>query len=241
MELFTEKMNVVKTNLYEQIADKLEDAIISEGPAGEDKLPSEQALAEQFCVSRNVIREALKLLKERGLIESKNGTGSYITKPEAHNLSDVISRIVLMDNIDYKAIYDVRIILETAACRRAAENVSRQQLLGMEQLLERLRDKSLDVATRRLMDYDFHVAIAKAAGNPLLVIFVEAMKNVFLDMIEKGIILQGGIDDGIIRHDRIFKALQQKDADLAEQMMYDHLYHSRKNVEKYFSDMEMEN
>lgn len=240
MFLKGERLVVSKVNLYEQIADKLESLILSSGYT-EEKLPSEQALAEQFSVSRNVVRESLKLLKERGLIESRNGTGSYITKPEAANLSDVISRMVVMDNMDYRAIYDVRIILETAACRRAAGRVTEDQLIHMEQLLERLKDRSLTVSERRETDFAFHEAIAEAAGNPLLAVLIQAMKNIFIEMIEKGIFMTGGIDDAIIRHGHIMDALKLHDAEGAEQAMYDHLHFSKKNVERYLKEKNSQN
>ena len=75
MKLSGEDFAVSKVNLYEQIADRLETWILANSFEGQKKLPSEQALADEFCVSRNVIREALKLLKERGLVDSRNGTG----------------------------------------------------------------------------------------------------------------------------------------------------------------------
>lgn len=240
MAISDEKYAVVRTNLYEQIADRLEEIILNELQAGNDKLPSETALAEKFNVSRNVVRESLKILKERGLIESRNGTGSYITKPEAHNLSDVINRMVVMDNIHYKDIYDVRIILETAACKRAATRVTAKEIKRMEKLLERLKDKNLSVKERRELDFDFHVAIAEAAGNPLLVVFVQTMKNVFQDLMEKGIFMQGGIDDAIVRHGNILDALKAKDPNMAEVMMYDHLHFSKKNVENYYKNKAQE-
>lgn len=240
MAISDNKYAIVRTNLYEQIADRLEDIILDELPAESDKLPSETALAEKFNVSRNVVRESLKILKERGLIESRNGTGSYITKPEAHNLSDVINRMVVMDNIHYKDIYDVRIILETAACKRAATRVTAREIKKMEKLLERLKDKSLSVEERRELDFDFHVAIAEAAENPLLVVFVQTMKNVFMDLIEKGIFIQGGIDDAIVRHGNILDALKAKDPNMAEVMMYDHLHFSKKNVESFYKNKAQE-
>lgn len=230
-----ERLAVSRVNLYEQIADKLEQLILN-AEYTEEKLPSEQALAEQFAVSRNVVREALKILKERGLIESRNGTGSYITKPEAANLSDVISRMVVMDHIDYRAIYDVRIILETAACRSAAEQVTTGQLLQMEGLLERLKDRTLTVKERRETDFAFHEAIAEATGNPLLAVLVRAMKNIFIEMIEKGIFITGGIDDAIMRHARIMDALKVHDPQSAEAAMFDHLQFSKKNVEQYLKN-----
>jgi GntR family transcriptional repressor for pyruvate dehydrogenase complex len=233
MKLTGGDFTVSRVNLYEQIADRLEDWILANGFEGEEKLPSEQALADEFNVSRNVIREALKLLKERGLVDSRNGTGSYITKPEATNLSDVISRMVAMDNIDYKSIYEVRIILETAACKKAAQLVTPMQLQEMEELLEKMKDRSLTVQERREMDFAFHAAIAHATGNPLLEVMVKAMKNVFIRMIEKGIFLEGGIDDAIMRHGNILDALKEHDPIMAEDAMHDHLSFSRKNVERY--------
>lgn len=232
------RLAVSRVNLYEQIADKLEELILS-AEYIDEKLPSEQALAEQFAVSRNVVREALKILKERGLIESRNGTGSYITKPEAANLSDVISRMVVMNNIDYCAIYDVRIILETAACRSAAERVTTGQLMQMEELLERLKDRTMTVKERRETDFAFHEAIAEATGNPLLAVLIRAMKNVFIEMIEKGIFMTGGIDDAIMRHARIMDALRVHDPQEAEAAMFDHLQFSKKNVEQYLKNKEV--
>ena len=157
---------------------------------------------------------------------------------EASNLSDVISRMVVMDNIDFKDIYDLRIILETAACKRAATNATEEDLEHMEELLQQLKDKSMSVIERRELDFAFHIAIAEATGNPLLVVFVQTMKNVFIDMIEKGIFIEGGIDDAILRHANILEALKLGDANMAEVMMYDHLHFSKKNVENYYKKME---
>ena len=65
-----------KDHLYEQVADLLEQQILNNYEDGA-RLPSEQHLAEEYSVSRTIIRESLKLLKERGLIDSKTGSGSY--------------------------------------------------------------------------------------------------------------------------------------------------------------------
>lgn len=235
MRMPEEGFALSRANLYEQIADTLESWILANGYTEDGKLPSEQTLADEFGVSRNVIREALKLLKERGLVESRNGTGSYITKPEAANLSDVISRMVAMNHIDYLAIYEIRSILETASCRKAARTATKEQLAQMQELLENLKDRSISVEERREKDFAFHIAIAEAAGNPLLVILVQAMKNIFMEMIEKGIFITGGIDDAIMRHNSIMNALLKHDADAAERAMRDHLEFSRKNVEVYMA------
>ena len=229
-------MNAVsKISLYERVADLLEERILSDGYEYEKKLPSEQALAEQYCVSRTVIREALKLLKERGLVDSRNGMGSYVTKPAAENLADVIYRMAVLDKISYAEIYGVRKILEIAACREAAAAVKKEELMQMGEYLERLKDRSISVKERRELDYNFHAAIAEASGNRLLGILVRTTRNVFIAMIEKGIFTEGGIEDAILRHDRIMQALVNHDPAAAETAMQEHLDQSYENVVKYMS------
>lgn len=221
-----------KSPMYEQLADLLETQIITAYEQG-GKLPSEQALAEQYQVSRTIIREAIKLLHERGLIDSRTGSGAYVTKPEANNVSDVVSRIIRMNNIDAQAIYDVRGILEEAAVRRAAQYVTKEQIARMERTLATLRDRSISFDQRRDFDFEFHYQIAQASGNPLLVVLIETMANVFKDVITSGIFLEGGIDDGIMRHQKILNAIAARDPDQAELAMREHLAQSLCNVKAF--------
>lgn len=232
MDLELNRFAVSRVNLYEQIADRLEKLILSSA-FKEEKLPSEQTLADQFAVSRNVIREALKLLKERGLVESRNGTGSYITKPEPENLSDVIGRMVVLDNISYNDVFSVRIILETAACRAAAEKITDGQLKELEKLYEQMQDKSISLEQRCGMDFDFHLAIARAAGNPLLDILIQAMKKLYVSILEMSIIQNNTIEDAIVHHGQILELLKEHDAPKAEMAMKYHLETSRQKVERY--------
>ena len=67
--------------------------------------------------------------------QPRNGTGSYITKPDEANLSDVIGRMIVIDNMDYKDIYDMRIILEVAACKKAASVITSDEIDELGQLL----------------------------------------------------------------------------------------------------------
>lgn len=225
---------IVRAKLSEQIADRLENIILNEEWETSEKLPPEQSLAERFGVSKNVIRESLNILKERGLVESRNGSGNYVTRPKADNLSDVIERMIVLDNIDYKQIYDTRIIIETAACRRAAGAITQKYIVKLEKLLERLTDTNLPVQERREIDLNFHMVIAKASGNNLLVVLSQAMQNVFQKFmfLDRDISTQDSIGESILFHRRILDALIKHDAKEAEQAMREHLCTALKNVEK---------
>lgn len=222
------------TKLSEQIANALEEEIISTGTIGE-RLPSEQQLTERFEASRTVVREALKILRARGLIDSRTGSGAYITRPDVKDLSHMVSRIILMDEeIDYRSIYEVRYFLEAAAARSVAQRASDEQLDMLDETRLRLHNYNLGVLERRDLDFDFHRCLAEISGNPLLALLVETMGNVFKDVIKTGIFVEGGIDDAIIRHERIMNALRARDPRLAEKMMFEHLDQSRVNYEVYY-------
>ncbi len=221
-----------RASLSQQVADLLEQEIIEKYPEGA-RLPSEQALAERYEVSRTIIREALKTLKERGLIDSKTGSGAYITRPEAQNLSDMVARIIRMDKIGIPSIYDVREILERAAIHRAAKYVTDEELQEMEVMLMKLRDPDLSVEERRDLDFAFHYMIAQASRNELLVLLVETMSIVFKDVISSGIFTEGGIEDAIVRHQVIMDALSARDVKASDAAMKAHLGQSLINAKQY--------
>jgi len=220
--------------LSEQIADRLEEEIISNGKIGE-RLPSEQHLAERFEASRTVVREALKILRARGLADSRTGSGAYITRPDVQDLSHMVSRMILMDeNIDYRSIYETRYFLEAAACRCAVQHADNWDLDELQEILDKQNNYNLGVLERRDLDFEFHQSIARCSKNPLLALLVETMSNIFKDVIKTGIFVEGGIDDAILRHQRIMDALRARDAELADRMMFEHLDQSRKNYEVYY-------
>lgn len=228
MALLTPQLN--RQPLYAQIADQMEREIVGGGLEG-GKLPSEQSLAEGYGVSRTIVREAMKLLSARGLVHSSAGSGARITKPEAQDVSDVMSRIIRMDAIGYYSAFEVRGILEKAAVKRAAVHASPERLNEMESVLARLKDRNLSGEERLELDFSFHLLIARSSGNSLLAMLVEVMANIIKESMLAGILIQGGIDDAIIRHQRILDALRTGDAPLAGQMMDEHLAQSLENME----------
>lgn len=220
------KFEVKKVNLYEVLADKLEEMIINDSSMFGQKLPSENELAKQFGVSRNIIREALKLLRERGLIVSRIGDGSYVSKPEPQILTNVISRMLVMYDIDANDVYEMRVILECQACFLAAKRVTEKDLEILTQINRAMEKKQDDLEERVNLDLKFHEKIAELSGNSLLRIFVCSMNHLRKVVIKQAIQSEGGSQDGIDYHDRIIAALRSRDANLAEQVMRAHLKES---------------
>lgn len=231
------KFAAKRKNLSEQVADYLEEYILSEESNLGDKLPSEQSLAETYQVSRPVIREAFKLLMERGLIIQKNGDGAYISKPDTDNIYKTIRRIIKLEEITVEEFHQIRIILEVEASRLAATNASDCDFEELENIVKTMEtNDSLSLMERVKLDINFHNVVARASKNQLLDMFVNVMTSLSSNYMAKGAIIEGGINDANERHMVIVEALKTRDGKKAAKAMFDHLQKSRLSVEQYNSN-----
>ena len=184
------QFSLSRVNLSQQIADHLEEVILS-SPTSKvaEKLPGELKLAKQYNVSRPVIREALKLLQERGLITLKNGSGAYITRPENDTVMNAVNRIMQVDRIKSNDLTQMREILELSSVDQAVKRITDEQLREMDEILSKFEDKSLPLKERVKLDEQFHIAIAQATGNELLSMFVGVLTSLLRDYMGKGILI----------------------------------------------------
>lgn len=195
------------------------------------KLPSEQALATGFGVSRPVIREALAVLRARGLVAVQSGGGSYIVPPEPDQVLDTVNRMTRMLHISPGEIYEVRVWLEAKAAHLAAANVTDEQLDELNGINRRMEDSNCDVKLRSQMDLEFHQKLAEMSGNRLLSIFVQSMNGILQYMLESTLGLPSAHEDGVAYHDRIIETLRTGDKDKSEAIVRDHLMMSMRNYE----------
>ena len=135
-----------------------------------ERLPSEIELARSFGVSRPVIREALMSLQALGLTASQTGKGTFV-------VSDRVSAPLLMGGYSPAHVKEVRRYLEIPSARLAALRRTDRDIGELAEILARIEDAD-DPARRNRLDADFHVAIAAAAGNPLIGKLVEDMRSV---------------------------------------------------------------
>lgn len=212
-----------RTNLYESIADNLEAMILNDSSQIGQRLPSEQTLATNFGVSRNVIREALKILKERHLICLKTGEGAYIEKPDNRSITELLNRIILMDKIEHSQILEIRMILETNACRLAAVRNKPEAFDVLEEINDSMLKYKDDINKRISLDIQFHITIAKLSQNLLFELFVQSMTNLLAPILRTALIPEGGNEDGIQFHKQIIETLRSGDGDKAEEIMRKHL------------------
>lgn len=222
---------IKRINMYEQIADKLEDMILSDSMRVDEKLPSEQSLATSFGVSRPVIREALMLLNARGLIFQKNGEGAYISIPSTETFSRTVCRVVKMSDIDLSSLFEVRLSLEVLSAQLAASNAIPEDIVKLREMVEKMKINKHDNAEFAHEDVEFHAQIALMSGNRLLYMFINSLAEQITTMIEHNLLLDGANDDALSYHEKLIDAIADGSPEKAADIMKSHVVMAMRNAE----------
>lgn len=223
-------MNETKS-LYEVIADKLEYAILNDNTINKGKLPSEAQLSNAYGVSRPVIREALKILKARGLIESRQGAPTTVAECKVEDLQKNLARISKMKKVSATEVYAVRLALEVASARYAAQNAGEEDLLALRKINEEMKSSPSDYALLARLDTQFHVTVAQASKNTLLSFITEAFAGLLFSVIERTVDERTAVD-GANFHDKIISAIEKGEEENASEIMRAHLILSLRNFEE---------
>src|SRR4051794_16158591 len=200
---------IERKRLPELVANQIEEAIIAGEYPVSSQLPSEQQLANQFGVSRNVVREAFKFLKERGLISIMNGSGAYVSRPSSEQTSSALGRYMRLlgahDSIEM--LYEARHLLEGANVRLAALRADANDLQTLSECLQRMREHAGSIERWSEADLDFHLAIAKATHNPFLAVLLEPFVDQLRGVIAEGYLVPGAVERGLQAHIKLFNYL----------------------------------
>ena len=221
---------VQSSRLYEQIVKQIEESILKGALKPGDQLPAERDLAQQFGVSRTAVREAVKTLREKGLVESYSGRGTFITNGTSQAIKqslDFMMRIGQQDGLVQLA--EVRQILEPEIVALAASRVQEQHLAMMREAVavmdEALRDPDAYIEA----DLDFHLSLAEAAENPIILSLIDSIVGLLREQRLRIFYVDGGPDRGQYHHKRILEAVEQRDEDRARDAMRAHLQQVRED------------
>ncbi len=193
--------------------------------AGEQLLP-ERELSEAMQVSRTTVRNAINKLVVLGLLEHKQGQGTFVRFPDTR-LDNPLAAAMEVEDATIADLLEVRMGLECNAAALAAQRANEEDLRFMDASLEEMR---VEVASGRLgteADTAFHMALAYATKNP---VHVYIMKN-FYDFLFVGIKKNlshlyedpANIDQILSQHSEIIEAIRKKDAQDALQAMHRHI------------------
>jgi GntR family transcriptional repressor for pyruvate dehydrogenase complex len=167
--------------LSDTIAEQLLEAIVAGRFKEGDILPSERELGDQFGVSRTVIREAVRALATRGVVDVQSGRGVRVIAIDSTSVTEAMSLLLRGGGgIDYAKVHEVRLMLETHLAGLAAERSTPEDRAELQELLVAWGQAGDDVVTASRLDVDFHRAIAKCAGNELFLVLLDSISGALL-------------------------------------------------------------
>jgi GntR family transcriptional regulator, transcriptional repressor for pyruvate dehydrogenase complex len=211
--------------LTEQIAEIIQEMVNSQKLKVGDSLPPERELADLFKVNRTTVREAIHLLRDRGLVERKNRQGTRIVAIPPASVGAAIERYVILKDCRQWHLYEVRLVLEPKAAALAATNAEPEDLHNLEATLSRLEESwvSEDVQRTASADAAFHLALANSSHNPMIV----AIFAGFSPVMERFLLLQYRIlkrsDESFQMHREVYEAVAARDPVRAAYAMQRHM------------------
>ncbi|MCD8324677.1 MAG: FadR family transcriptional regulator [Clostridiales bacterium] len=164
------------TLLGEGILEKLHEKI--SGMNVGEKLPSERHMAEEFGVSRNMLRESLRVLADQGVIEILPGKGNYVSNKQEASLSDQLEVLLFDSNSNLMEIVEVRQVLETETCLKAVQVATADDIHFIEHFYHRINEYRTQVSKFNEYDMQFHLQIAAASHNSIYLPLLKALYNI---------------------------------------------------------------
>lgn len=223
--------------IYEEVSDELYEMIRSGSLKPGEQLDSIQQLAENFQVGRPAIREALSALSSMGLIEIKQGEGTFVKTFDPAIMNHPLSAALLMDQDNIKHLLEVRKILESGTAEVAAKKRTEENLIELKDMLFNMDKVSDDEELSDKADISFHVAVANASQNELLITLMnhvsELMTEKMRDIRRAALYSEEmTLKQLYQQHVRIYDAIAAQDEDGARSAMLFHLQSVEESLDR---------
>lgn len=228
--------------IYEEVSEEIYEMIRSGQLKPGDKLDSVQQLAENFQVGRSAIREALTSLRAIGLVEMKQGEGTFVKEFEMDQITFPLSTAILMNKDDIDQLLEVRKIIESGTAAAAAKRCTELDLSKMETALNAMLEAKGNEELGEKADLQFHMAIAEASQNPLLMRLMNSVSGLMGETMRETrkvwvFSKQTTVVQLYKEHLAIFEAIKGKEEGEARHRMIVHLENVEAILQKYQTSM----
>ena len=218
--------------LAEQVEDQIYHYILDEALEPGAKLPNEFALGERFRVGRSTIREAVKLLSSKGIVEVRRGSGTYVLTT-ALGLGDPLGLSAVQDKTALALdLVNVRLLLEPGIAEMAANNATDEDIARLRRLCERVEHKIHDGDRYIEDDIAFHTCVAESSKNMVveqLIPIIDPAGMMFVNVTHKKL-----IDETIMTHRMVVDAIAAHDPIGARSAMAMHLTFNRRMIKELY-------
>lgn len=214
---------IVRESVAEMVARRILDMVSTRALRPGDQLPPERELAEQLGVSRPSVREAFRGLAILGVVRSRQGGGAYITALDADSILGPIRFFLSLEEMNIRELYDARSLIESDVARRAAVNMTDEDLAALSQIVEAQKATLNDARAFRVSDFAFHEALWNGSGNAFLRRIGESLNTLGLEFRKRASETEGVLEQSFADHTRLLAALKARDADAAAKAAEQHM------------------
>jgi GntR family transcriptional repressor for pyruvate dehydrogenase complex len=224
----------VSDNAVDQILNLIAEGRLQPG----DRLPSERELVRQLEVSRTSVREALRALEARGIIEVRPGSGSFVRGSSQEETRPNWVPWLLAHRQEIMQLVELREALETRAAYLAATRTSQEQIEAMKNAIDRMSEaiENSDPDLTVQADKAFHESVAKACGNELIAYLLNAANEALADPRGAILSLPGRAAKSLAEHRLIWQAIANRNPEQAEAAVLHHIegvVKDLKRIEEY--------
>lgn len=213
---------IERRKVYELVAERLVARIRDDELRAGDVLPPERELMQQFGVGRSSVREALRMLESRGLIHSR-GNGAFVVAPVGNPLNQGLRALMQGNEGDLRQLFEVRRILEGEAAALAAARRTDEHLDRLSAAVDEMAGE-VDTEDRFIgADIAFHMTIAEAAGNRLIVHLMHAIRDQMRSAFGTVYHIPGSATRSLVQHREIAAAVALRRPDEARRLMHEHI------------------
>jgi len=213
---------VKRNRLSEEIVDQIEKLVLNRQLQVGDPLPSERDLARELQVSRQALREGMRILAQKGLVQVFPGRGTFVAQPSANFLSDSLYAYLRLNPHLVRDFLEARLVIETEAAALAAERAPEEHLIAMKKAVDDMetyvsdRDHWIDA------DLAFHTELARATGNQVILLLITSLRGALRESIRYFSTVPHIVSASVELHRNVYKAVAARQVEASRRAMHEH-------------------
>ncbi|SFS99464.1 FadR/GntR family transcriptional regulator [Saccharopolyspora flava] len=209
--------------LPEVVAERLQNDLLAQGLRPGDRLPTEPQLVERYGVSRTVIREAGRILEQRGLVDIRPGRGMTVSTPDGSAVAQHYSLMLGMNATTFQQLMETRLIIEVEVTALAATRRTDGDLAELRASVDRVERNMNDYRVCLEEDVRFHEIVTRAGGNPFFSWFMDPINTCLRESYRDADSYPASLPHTLAEHAQILDAIAAGDAEAARHAARTHL------------------
>ena len=215
---------IKRVSVVEQAISKIYDLILSQNLKENDKLPPERQLSEMLGISRNSLREAIRVLDMLGVVRVDQGSGLVI---DSSRVSDAVTKhltfALRMNREKMNELFEARLVVETECASLAALRASESERALLHRTYQELCESRTDRPKSIALEIELHNIVARAAHNSVLEKILNSLKQILKESREATVPHTGVTPETVKVHERLIAAIDARDSRSSADIMREHI------------------